>query len=117
MSATINTKDNFISVGASTIIYGVFGALLAYMTINWQSLGAIRNQICCIVAMIIIFTVLFSLDSSVDFGGHLGGFIGGYLSGIMLFPGIRPKNNYLTLAGAGALAAYFLVMFLVFFLA
>jgi membrane associated rhomboid family serine protease len=32
-------KSTTISAGASGIIFGVIGAYLAFMTINWQTLG------------------------------------------------------------------------------
>ena len=103
--------------GIGSVIMSTLAAAMGVQSSKNRERDFAKGNFKMYVVSGIIFTVLFSLDSSVDFGGHLGGFIGGYFSGIMLFPGIRPKNNYLTLAGAGALAAYFLVMFLVFFLA
>lgn len=115
MSVTVNSHTT-LSVGASTIIYGVFGGLIAYMIINWNALGAIRSQLCCIIGIIIFFSIIFSLGDKVDFAGHMGGLLCGLLSGLALFPGIRDKNKFIALGGGAALAAYFLVMFLVFFL-
>lgn len=79
------------SVGASTVIFGVFGGLLSYMTINWKTLGAIRGQICCILGLILFIGILSSISPNVDIAGHLGGLVGGYICGIGLFPGIKPK--------------------------
>ena len=115
MSVTVNDHTT-MSVGASTIIEDIFGGLIAYMVINWHTLGAIRSQLCCIIGIIVIFSTLFSLGDKVDFAGHMGGLLCGFLCGLAVFPAIRDKNRYLTLGGAAALAAYFLVMFLVFFL-
>ena len=115
MSVTVNSHST-ISAGASTVIEGVLGGFVAYIIINWYSLGSIRSQLCCIVGIIVLFSTLFSIGDKVDFAGHMGSLLGGILCGLAIFPGIRPKNKYLTLGGGGALCGYFLVMFLVFFL-
>ncbi len=109
-------KDNTVSVGASTVIFGVMGGLLSYMTINWTSLGRVRSQLCCIVGLITFLGVLTSLNGEVDLAGHLGGMFGGYTCGIALFPGIRQKDKRFIIAGGSALAIYVLVMLLVFYL-
>ena len=88
MSVTVNSHD-IISAGASTIIMGIFGGFIAYMIINWNSLGNIRSQLCCIVGLIIFFSFIFSLGETVDVMGHLGGLLCGTLSGLAMFPGIR----------------------------
>ena len=86
------------------------------MIINWKTLGQIRSQLCCIVGILTVISIIMSLDGSVDLAGHLGGMAGGLASGVAIFPGIRPKPKPFMIAGAGSLCAYFLIMFLVFYL-
>ena len=115
MSVTVN-GHNVLSVGASTIIFGVIGAFIAFLIINWGVLGLLRSQLCCLIGIVVFFSILFSIGGQVDIAGHLGGLLGGCVCGVAIFPGIREKNKYLTLGAAAALFAYFLIMFLVFFL-
>lgn len=103
-------------MGASTIIFGTFGGLIAYMTINWKTLGQMRSQLCCIIGMITFISILMSLDGTVDLAGHLGGLVGGYTCGLAIFPGIEPKNKLIRTGGIVALTGYLLVTFLVFYL-
>ncbi len=116
IASSLFNKLGVISVGASTIIFGTFGGLLAYMTINWKTLGRYRQQLCCIVGLLTVISILMSLDGTVDLAGHLGGMVGGYTGGLALFPGIKPKPRVMTMVGCGSLATYLLVMFLVFYL-
>lgn len=113
-------KSTTISAGASGIIFGVIGAYLAFMTINWQTLGQygeMRSQICCTVGFLVFFSILFSLGSDVDMYGHFGGMLGGYLMALALLPGIQQKNPKFYMIGVTIYTAYILVTFLVFFLA
>lgn len=107
---------NVISAGASTVIFGTLGGLLAYMTINWNTLGRIRSQLCCIVGIITFISVIMSLGGSVDLAGHLGGMVGGYTCSLAIFPGIRPKPKQLMIGGAAAYGIYVFVLLLVFYL-
>jgi rhomboid protease GluP len=109
-------RDNTVSVGASTVIFGVMGGLLSYMTINWTVLGRVRSQLCCIVGLITFLAVLTSLNGEVDLAGHLGGMFGGYMCGIAIFPAIKQKDKRFTIVGTSCLAIYLLVMLLVFYL-
>lgn len=77
---------NTISVGSSTMIFGVFGCLLGYMTLNWSYLGYIRSQLCCIIGFILFFSILFSFSSGVDAAAHFGGMIAGYCATLAFFP-------------------------------
>lgn len=81
-----------VSCGASGIIFGIIGTYLAFMTINWTTLGRygeIRSQICCTVGVLVFFSILFSFGSDVDTYGHFGGMIGGYFAALALLPGIE----------------------------
>jgi len=77
---------NTVSVGCSTMIFGILGCLLGYMVINWPFLGYLRSQLCCIVGIITFFSVLMSFTSGVDAAAHFGGLITGFCVTLALFP-------------------------------
>ncbi len=108
-----------ISCGASGVIFGIIGTYLAFMTINWVTLGRygdIRTQICCTIGVLLFFSILFSLGSDVDLYGHLGGMIGGYFVALAILPGIELKNQKFVVAGWAGIAVYMVVTLLCFFL-
>ena len=112
-------KTGTISAGASGIIFGVIGAYLCFMTINWQTLagyGEVRSQLCCTIGILVFFSILFSIGEGVDMYGHFGGMIGGYLVGLALLPGIKEKYKKFVTIGGAVFVTYLLVTFLVFFL-
>jgi rhomboid protease GluP len=90
LSALCN-KPFTISAGASGMIFGILGAYVAYMTINWSALApyaAVRSQICCLIGFIVFFSILFSFGSGIDLFGHIGGMIGGYMISLAILPGL-----------------------------
>ena len=73
------------------MIYGVFGAYIAYLIINWKALAvvpALRSQLCCIIGFIVAFSIILSLGGSTDIVAHLCGLLGGLLLVIGLYPPI-----------------------------
>lgn len=116
ITSAIFLPTNSLSVGASTVIYGTFGGLIAYMIINWKNLGRIRSQLCCIIGIIIFISVIMSINGTIDIAGHLGGLAGGFGYSLAAFPAIRQKSKAFTIAGGIFLASYMLIMFLVFYL-
>lgn len=119
ITSAVFLKPSNISVGASTVIFGVFGGLIAYLAINWTTLGSagqLRSQLCCIIGVLTVISILMSFDSSIDLAGHLGGMVGGFTSGIALFPGIKQKHKAFFIGGCASLSGYLLTMFLVFYL-
>ena len=112
-------KPLTVSCGASGIIFGVIGTYLAFMTINWTTLGRygeLRSQICCTVGVLVFFSILFSFGSDVDMYGHFGGMIGGFFAALALVPGIEQKDKKFYIAGCVGLGLYLLGTFLGFFL-
>lgn len=73
--------EEYISLGASGAIYGVMGALIAWMLMNrqWRSLR-FYNRI--LIAILLLFYGG-SLDEGIDYMAHLGGFVAG-----LIFAGI-----------------------------
>ena len=88
------------TLGASTAIFGVFGALIVVANARripiWQSgLGPI-----------LLLNLFFTLtSSSISLGGHLGGLAGGLLTGWLVVElGERRRRPQLALAGCAAVA-------------
>jgi len=65
-----------ISVGASGALFGMTGADLAYLAINWNDVPDNRQELCMMVCMIVI-TMLMGISQSVDNYAHLGGMLTG----------------------------------------
>ena len=77
----MNTGEEYSSLGASGAIYGIVGALIAWMLMNrqWRSIR-FYNRI--LIAVLLLFYGG-SLDEGIDYMAHLGGFVAG-----LLFAGI-----------------------------
>jgi membrane associated rhomboid family serine protease len=81
-----------LSVGASTAVYGMVGAYLAFLILNWDYLKSNTNrrfQIMVFLFMSLILSIIFTSNSdNIDVLGHLGGFLSGSLLGLFLLPGL-----------------------------
>ena len=82
-------NDNTVSVGSSTMIFGILGGYVGYMTMNWNYLGAIKSQVCCLIGIILFFSIMLSFSSGIDAAGHFGGLIGGYFITLAIFPALE----------------------------
>ena len=85
-----------LSAGASTSLFGLFGALAIYFYKHREMLGAFGQQRLISLGMILLVNVLIGLSpgSSIDNFGHLGGFIGGALLGWFLCPTYKAVNPF-----------------------
>ena len=85
-----------LSAGASTSLFGLFGALAIYFYKHREMLGAFGQQRLISLGMTLLINVLIGLSpgSSIDNFGHLGGFIGGALLGWFLCPIYRAVNPF-----------------------
>jgi membrane associated rhomboid family serine protease len=89
------------TVGASTAIFGIFGALIVVARSRgiplWQSgLGPI-------LLVNLIFSVLYS---RISIGGHLGGLVAGLITGALVVElAERRHQHWLAVAGCAAVAA------------
>jgi rhomboid protease GluP len=108
LTSLVVQGNSAISGGASSAIFGVFGALLVYLWVNrntvslrefrWLFWGALGFA----TATIILGFIIPGIDNS----AHIGGFIGGILISIVLLPAnlkkpLHVKSNWLA---AGTLA-------------
>jgi hypothetical protein len=115
-TAVFGDKDK-LHVGASSMIYGVLGGLIGYIVINGRSLLIVRTQLYFMVFMLTFFAMMFSISGNLGFAGFVGGMVGGFSCTLVMLPGIRTKSWTLIGIGGGVIALYWLVMFLVFYLA
>ncbi|MEE4376318.1 MAG: rhomboid family intramembrane serine protease [Candidatus Competibacteraceae bacterium] len=82
-----------ISVGASGAVFGVYGALIAYLIIRRHTLPPfiIRNLL-IIAAMFIGISISYGLfQQGIDNAAHIGGLLGGFLLGIPLSRPLEPR--------------------------
>ena len=88
-----------LSIGASTVAYGLLGALLF---LGIESRKMFMHFVRTLVLPILLFSVIWIfLEPNIDFSGHLGGFLGGFL--IASITGLPKHKYYLSrtiLAGA-----------------
>eukprot|EP00472_Partenskyella_glossopodia_P012978 CAMPEP_0197521712 /NCGR_PEP_ID=MMETSP1318-20131121/6959_1 /TAXON_ID=552666 /ORGANISM="Partenskyella glossopodia, Strain RCC365" /LENGTH=296 /DNA_ID=CAMNT_0043073817 /DNA_START=80 /DNA_END=967 /DNA_ORIENTATION=+ len=78
-----------ISVGASGALFGLIGADLAYLIMNWRALpNSEKYQELCIVLCILLINFLFGMtgggDGNIDNSAHFGGLVFGFLIGFAL---------------------------------
>lgn len=96
MSLTANPV--IISAGASGAIFGLYGALLAYMlrrrgSIPMHMVAGIRNGAIAFIA----FNLIYGMQAGIDNWCHLGGLLGGFFLGVIVAPPFeseeRTRNN------------------------
>ncbi|MCS7061754.1 MAG: rhomboid family intramembrane serine protease, partial [Anaerolineae bacterium] len=77
-----------LSAGASTSLFGTFGALAVYFYRHREMLGSFGQQRLINLGLMLAINIIIGLSpgSSIDNFGHLGGFIGGAILGWFLCP-------------------------------
>lgn len=88
------------SVGASGALFGLLGADITYLIMNWIDIPGQTQEMCVLVFVIFINFLMGSVPtsseaasgqgSSVDWAAHLGGLLTGLFAGAILTPVIRP---------------------------
>ena len=86
-----------VSEGASAAIFGLFGAMLAFV---WQRKqlappGSLRLHSRIILILVIYSIVCAYFDKSVDNAAHFGGLLSGFLAGWLLLPGKDGSHSWL----------------------
>jgi rhomboid protease GluP len=77
----------WISVGASTGIFGLFGTLVAFFTRNRDVFGEMSRTRLTNLVIVIAINIFYGLSvATIDNWGHIGGFIGGFVLGWLLCP-------------------------------
>lgn len=99
-----------LSGGASTAIFGLFGAFLV-VGYHYQDNPAVQGLTRQFGLFILLNLVFGLFDSSIDLWGHLGGLLGGALSGLML--GVPHGEDRFSVRGritGGLFFAFFVVI-------
>ncbi|XP_020105396.1 RHOMBOID-like protein 1 isoform X1 [Ananas comosus] len=86
---SIRTK---ISVGASGALFGLLGAMLSELIMNWTIYA---NKFAALLTLIVVIAINLAVGivPHVDSSAHIGGFISGFLLGFVLL--IRPQFGWI----------------------
>ncbi len=84
------------SAGASTALFGLFGALVVYFYRHREMFGRIGQQQLINLGIILLINVIIGLSpgSNIDNWGHFGGFVGGLILGWFLCPRYAPVDPF-----------------------
>jgi rhomboid protease GluP len=90
-----------LSAGASTSLFGLFGALVAFFHQQRHFLGALGRQRLIGLGLTLSVNVLIGLSpgSRIDNWGHLGGLVGGAILGWFLCPHYQVAASPVSAAG------------------
>ena len=85
-SASMLWNQSVISGGASGAVFGVFGALLAYMTVERGSIPPqTLNHLRVSTSTFVVYSLFYGfVQHGIDNAAHLGGLAGGFVMGLVL---------------------------------
>lgn len=85
-----------LSAGASTSLFGLFGALVVYYYKHREMFGKMGQQQLINLGVILLINVIIGLSpgSNIDNWGHLGGFVGGAVLAWFLCPTYAPVDPF-----------------------
>lgn len=91
-----------ISVGASGALFGLVGATVAELLMNW---GLYQNRVHALVTLffLIVINLAVGLLPFVDNFAHIGGLVAGFLLGLVLL--VKPQMGWVDSNDSSALAA------------
>jgi rhomboid protease GluP len=109
-SASIFWNQEVISGGASGAVFGVFGALLAYMAKERGSIpDATLNHLRISTSTFVVYSLFYGfVQSDIDNAAHLGGLAAGFIMGLVLARPLdeaRRRDGRLRRAALGGLLA------------
>lgn len=87
-----------LSAGASTALFGLFGALGAYYLKHRDMLGAFGRQRLTSLAITLALNIIIAIapGSRIDNFGHLGGLVGGFVLGWFFSPRYALRDPYVS---------------------
>lgn len=109
--ASLWWNQQVISAGASGAVFGVFGALLAYMTVQRGSIPpATFNRLRVSTSVFVTYSLFYGfVQAGIDNAAHLGGLAGGFVMGLIaarpLAPQLRRRADTPRILLAALLAA------------
>jgi rhomboid protease GluP len=94
-SASMLWNQQVISAGASGAVFGVFGALLAYLTVQRGSIPAdIINRLRVSTSVFVVYSLFYGFaQAGIDNAAHLGGLAGGFVMGLILARPLDPRSH------------------------
>lgn len=86
--ASMTSRPDRPSVGASGAIFGMFGALLAFLIIHRRSVpGSVLKPLRSSAVGFVVFNTLFAaVAPMIDQAAHMGGLATGFIAGLILVP-------------------------------
>mmetsp|Transcript_11109 Transcript_11109/g.21773 ORF Transcript_11109/g.21773 Transcript_11109/m.21773 type:complete len:301 (-) Transcript_11109:1616-2518(-) len=114
-------SPNILTVGASCAIFGILGAMLGWILMNWEALGEGPNKIFTLLwlgILLIINLVIGFSNATTDNWGHIGGLLTGFcLAPVLLqfLDNTKQSKKIWQIAGGAALSVYMIVGFTVFY--
>ncbi len=91
--ASMLWNQQVISAGASGAIFGVYGALLAFLTLQRGSIPAdILNRLRISSGVFVTYSLFYGFaQTGIDNAAHLGGLAGGYAMGLVMARPLAPR--------------------------
>jgi rhomboid protease GluP len=98
-SASMLWNHQAISAGASGAVFGVYGALLAYLTVQRGAIPAeALNRLRVSASIFVTYSLFYGFaQAGIDNAAHLGGLAGGFAMGLIL---ARPLEPHLRGSGS-----------------
>jgi rhomboid protease GluP len=105
--ASMTSRPDRPSVGASGAIFGMFGALLAFLIVHRRSVpGTVLKPLRSSALGFIVFNTLFAaVAPMIDQAAHLGGLATGFVAGLILvppWPAVQSTRRWLWRLALGA---------------
>lgn len=112
------TSPVTVSIGASGALFGILGADLAYLIMNWQDIPQNKPE-ACVLTMVIVMNFLIGVASDgIDNFAHLGGLLTGIFAGAFLCPPVHvwPVTRLYQWIGAFLTIVFFTTLVLLIYL-
>ena len=88
LASALASRGKYDSLGASTGVFGFFGAGIGYLMVNWIRMKhrrSPRGMFLCVLIIVILLNFIF-VPENAALVSHFGGFIGGLLVSLFLSP-------------------------------
>lgn len=82
------TSPHTVSVGASGALFGILGADLSYLLMNWKAIPQNCNEMCNLMFTIIFNFTMSSGDATIDSYAHFGGLLVGMAAAPFICPNL-----------------------------
>jgi len=107
--ASMLWNQQAISAGASGAVFGVYGALLAYLTVQRGAIPAeALNRLRVSASIFVTYSLFYGFaQAGIDNAAHLGGLAGGFAMGLILARPLDPHRRGSGSARRAVLAASF----------